>query len=979
MRRPPPRRAWLAALALVAWSASAATAQSIDRLLGRVVSEVRLVSGGQEVRDAQLDGLIEIRKGQPLAMADVRETIVHTMGMGRFLDVRVSAFEAGEAVRVEIEFVVLIGVRRVIFAGDLGLSEGTVRAAVVNRFGATPAFRRATDIAQAVEALLKDHGYLRAVVRPRLRGASDADAGDMVFDVAAGVQARVGVVTFSPADTAAVRALRDRLNIRSGASYDPAALRTQLASFTDSLRARSYLEAEARADPGPQKSESGDSVDLTITLTQGPMVPPVEFKGDPLPPKRRADLVPVAREASVDEDLLEDSELRIEEYLRAQGYRDADAEFEKVPEGDRLRIVFTVKNGPLYRVSGAPRFEGTTLDPDADLRPLVGLVDGQPFTQARLDADVAALLAEYRRRGFGDATCVADPMPVPGSRTAGEARVMIAFRIIEGPRTRVSKVDLAGNTVLQDSDVLAGLATRDGAPLFGPAVEADRDRILVKYLNLGYRLARIDAKTAFSGDRTGAHVRFTIREGPQIIVDHVLVVGNDRIGDAIIRREVTLQPGQPLGLEAISESQRRLAALGLFRRITISELQHGPDRLRDVLVSVEESPATSLSYGGGVEFQKVETVEFAPRGFFEIGRRNLWGKDRSINFFSRVSLRRRSESVTATATLPAATTEQTTIEYRVIGSYREPKVFGSSADLQATLGFEQGSRTSFSFRSRSARVNLSQRYGPKWSLLGQYSIGRDTIFDDRINPVDRPLIDRLFPEVRIGSVSSSAVRNTRDDAFDPGKGGLIGLNIELALRPLGSEVGFAKTFLQGFIYRQIPSSRRMVLAGGARLGLGTGFPRDAPVPGPDGEPILGEDGQPLTRRVRDLPASERFFAGGDTTVRGFQRDRLGRPDTLDRDGTPIGGHAEIILNGEVRVALWKDVGAVGFLDTGNVFAIVNDVRLGDLRAGAGFGIRYKSPVGPIRFDFGFKLGTLQTYPTYREDRFALHISIGQAF
>jgi outer membrane translocation and assembly module TamA len=149
--------------------------------------------------------------------------------------------------------------------------------------------------------------------------------------------------------------------------------------------------------------------------------------------------------------------------------------------------------------------------------------------------------------------------------------------------------------------------------------------------------------------------------------------------------------------------------------------------------------------------------------------------------------------------------------------------------------------------------------------------------------------------------------------------------------------------------------------------------------GPDGSPILGVDGQPLTVRVRDLPASERYFAGGDTTVRGFQLDRLGRPDTFDRDGTPIGGHAEVILNGEVRVALWKDVGVVGFLDGGNVFAVVNDVRLGQLRAGAGFGIRYKSPVGPIRFDFGFKLGTLQVYGTTRESRFALHISIGQAF
>jgi outer membrane protein insertion porin family len=301
------------------------------------------------------------------------------------------------------------------------------------------------------------------------------------------------------------------------------------------------------------------------------------------------------------------------------------------------------------------------------------------------------------------------------------------------------------------------------------------------------------------------------------------------------------------------------------------------------------------------------------------------------------------------------------------------------ADLMVAIGFEQGSRTSFNYRHRSARIDLARKRGKQWSVLGQYSIQLNEIFEDRINPIDRPLIDRLFPQVRLGAVSASAVRDTRDDSIDPSAGSLVGLNGELALRILGSEVGLTKTFLQGFLYRRLPGSRRIVLAGGARIGLGTGFPRDVVVSDPDGQPVLGPGGQPLTVTVRDLPASERFFAGGDTTVRGFALDRLGRPDTFDRDGTPIGGHSEVLLNAEVRVPLWREVGVVGFLDVGNVFALVNDVRLGQLRSGAGFGIRYKSPVGPLRLDFGYKLGTLQTFGTYKEHRFALHISIGQAF
>ena len=955
-------RLGLVAAAIVAWCAPAASGQVPEPLLGRVVREVQIRSIGQAVRDAQLESLVEIRPGQPLAMDAVRETIVHLMGMGRYLDVQVSAFADGDGVRVEIALVPGRDVRRVVFTGDLGLPERTLRTAVEERFGASPSSSRAADIGRAVEELLVDDGYLRASVDVRAQESAPAD-GDIVVHVTCGPRARVAAVSYRADSPADERDVQSRVPVRPGAYFDRVELQRRLAAATEYWRAKRYYEAEVRADRLP--SEDGTAVDIAITFIRGPLVT-VSVKDNALTPKQLAEFVPAEREGSIDEDLLEDSESRIAESLRAQGYRDAAASYERLANGGQLGIVFTVRYGPLYRVADV-RFEGAGSVAASELAALMQLGKGQPFVQSRLDADVRALLAAYRRRGFAEASCRPAVEPVPGARTAKEAPVVVVMRIAEGPRTVVTAVDVVGATALPAAQLKAGLATREGGPLFDPDIEADRDRILLTYLNLGYRLARVEASIDVSADRAGSEVRFAVDEGPRVYVDHVLVVGNERVGEATIRRELLLKPGEPMGLEAIEQSQRRLAALGVFRRVTISELQHERDDRRDVLVSVEESPATTLGYGGGVEFQKVENIEVAPRGFFEVGRRNLWGKNRSINFFSRVSVRRRTDTVPETPASPATEVSRTTLEYRVIGAYREPRFAGTAADLQASLGFEQGSRTSFSFRSQSARVNLTQRYGAHWNLQGQYSIERNDVFDDRINPIDQPLIDRLFPTVRIGSVSASAVRSTRDEPFNPTRGTLVGLNGELALRPIGSEVGFAKTFLQGFFYRQLPSSPRIVIAAGARLGLGTGFQRDVPQPGPDGAVDLG------------LPASERYFAGGDTTVRGFELDRLGEPETFDRDGTPIGGLAEIILNGEVRVALWKDLGVVGFIDTGNVYSTVNNLSLGDLRAGAGFGLRYNSPVGPFRFDFGFKLGTLRTYGPVQEERFALHISIGQAF
>ena len=227
----PLRRLCLVAMAVLTWSASAAPAQVPDRLVGRIVREAQLRSAGQAVRDAQLEGLIEIQRGQPLEMAAVRETIVHLMGMGRYIDVQVSAFEDGDGVRVEIDLVPLRDVRRIVFTGELGLPERTLRESVVDRFGSTPSTSRAADVARALEELLANHGFLRAKVDRPEQEAAAAD-GDLVFHVAAGARALVRTVSYQGRrpggrpGPAGPRAARDRVVLRSRANCAAASTRS---------------------------------------------------------------------------------------------------------------------------------------------------------------------------------------------------------------------------------------------------------------------------------------------------------------------------------------------------------------------------------------------------------------------------------------------------------------------------------------------------------------------------------------------------------------------------------------------------------------------------------------------------------------------------------------------------------------------------------------------------------------------------------
>ncbi len=481
----------------------------------------------------------------------------------------------------------------------------------------------------------------------------------------------------------------------------------------------------------------------------------------------------------------------------------------------------------------------------------------------------------------------------------------------------------------------------------------------------------MQAQPGFTPDRAQANLVFTVREGPRVFVDHILIAGNVRTSAETIERELQLKPGDPLSLEAEYESQRRLAALQLFRRAPqLTELRHGDESRRDLLVTVEEAEPTTIGYGGGIEgrLRVVESdveggpaeqkFELAPRAFVDVGRRNLFGTNRSANFFASVSLH--PEASSSSGRLGYGLTE-----YRVLATLREPRLFDTQVEGVLNGTFEQQIRSSFNFSRQSATAQAARRLTRTVGVSGAYQLQRTRVFDNKTDPFDQPLIDRVFTQVRLSSFSVQAFHDARDEPVDSTRGEYVSVNVQLAARRIGSEVGFVKSFFTTQLFRPVPRGGGAVFAAQARLGIANGFPRLVQTVLPDGSIII--------RVVEDLPEPERFFAGGDTTVRGFAFDALGRPDTIP-DGYPIGGNGETIFNVELRSPVRRGLQGVGFVDTGNVFADASDIDLGLLRTAIGFGVRYKSPVGPIRFDMGFKVN-----PQPGERPSAWFITFGQAF
>ena len=837
---------------------------------------------------------------------------------------------------------------------------------MVDRFSATPSAARAANVAEMLQNFYFDRGYLAAAIRPIVEVKHDPDSTTLTFEIESGPRASVRNVIIEGDPLQPREQFLERIHADPGRPYERVEVQQRLSDYLDQLHRLGRYEAQGNHRILAQ-SDDGRSVDLLVTVEPGAAMT-IRFEGDPLPKARLEELVPIRQEGAADADIVEDSERRIATYLQQQGYWKAQATSTRHKTDGHVEIVFTIRRGLQYRIGGGVALTGNASVPLEELRPaLQNLQDGDIFIIANLDAALSAIRGIYLRRGFAQVkveSAVKEANPTP----QGEGRVTPVIVITEGPLLTIGALTFTGNTALSSSDLTVRVGSHKGSPYYEPQVVQDREMILAEYVNRGFAAASVEVVPVVDGSTV--NIEFKITEGVQSIVDHVLIVGNVKTDIRVIEREIQIREGQPLGLDAMFETRRRLGALGLFRRVRIEEIPHGESNRRDVLITVEEAPATTIAYGGGLELAEVLAenavgdaegrFELAPRGFFEIGRRNIRGKNRSVNLYTRLSLRSDFDEGGKGGQFGFA-------EYRVLGTFREPLTFGWNADVTFTAAVEQGVRSTFNFARRGVNSEIVRRLSPQVRVSARYTFSNTRIFDQRLTDEgDQALIDRVFPQVSLSAVSSAIVRDTRDDVLEPTRGTFMSAEGTAASRFLGGQVGFVKSYVQAQGYRRLSTSRRVILAGRVALGMADGLPRE----------VFTTDvlGNPITQVIEDLPASERFFAGGDTTVRGFALDSLGTAKTLTPNGFPRGGNGLVLLNAELRFKLWRDLDGGIFTDVGNVFERVTQIDVSELRTTAGFGLRYRSPVGPLRFDVGFKL---DRRPYGDTDRQAFHFSFGR--
>ena len=728
--------------------------------------------------------------------------------------------------------------------------------------------------------------------------------------------------------------LRKLFKLKEGDEYEFFAARSGLERIERLHMESGYLQSRVRLE----RQVDNDKANLTLRVTSGPIVE-LRFEGTTPPSKIQQNVRTAWHHGVFDRQRGNDSVRALREWLMLDKYLQPHVEYELKESGQQRQVVFRVQPGPRSD-KVVLVFEGASaLGPD-HLNKIIEQqrLERQLFTDP---AEVTSLLQRYyHEQGYLSAEIDTPRLEFQGAT----ARVVVPVR--EGPRFQVRQITASGNMVYSANELIAKLPIAEGGPFVSAGAEHSLERIRDLYWSKGYN--DVHSEYALALDRAAGRVdiAFTIVEGRQNIVARIDVDGNRRTSEKLVRGQVELTPSQPLDLAVLARSRRNLYSTGAYSiaditRVEATDTTAGSGATQDAQdsqadtqkavnlnVSVREVQPFQMRYGlsydtegglGGILDFSVHNVLRRARVFGAQGRYDSEIHEARI-YVSQPSLRSWPRKTTASVYFRQdlnPPTEQT-----------DPfDISRQGASIQQEAQFHKVYVWSYGYRYELATT-----------LEPSLGVG-------------------VTETVRVTPLSSTLTRETRDEVLDASKGTFLSQAFAYSPSWLGSDRPYLKYYGQYFHYFPLRSEKpkpftneiiraRLVFATGVRIGLANG--------------IGG-----------DVPTSERFYAGGSTTMRGFEQNAVG---PVGVNNVPAGGNAVFILNNELRVPVIRIIDGVVFVDVGNVYPTIKDFSFTDLRESAGVGLRLRTPWVLLRTDYGWVLD-----PRAGEKRSRFYFSIGQAF
>jgi len=933
---------------------------------GRVVKSITFRSDGR-FDTSTLSQYISVKPGEPLSIRAVQSSIKSIFATGDFRDVRVESAEEADGVALTFALFLNYRVGGIDFDGIHGSDRARAERELTIRTGDVVSLSAIDHSAVAVQQYLNRIGYLETTVEPETTFHRERNRADITFHVVTGPRARITSVVFEGDITPFTpQALISEMRGGPGSAFSVAQARTDADRIRTFLYRRDYRKADVR-----YQTYVYDAASKTVTLryraTVGPIVR-VEVVG--ATKRSLRGLLPFRRNQGYSEDVIDRASNDIVRHYQLQGYFNAAVDAEGKMENGVWVTTFHVVPGQRFRLASVS-FTGNSTIADKELAKVVSVsptggvrnfiagILRRPtgITRAQLSDDRDALESYYRLHGYSEAT-----VDTPVALTHPDGTLTVDFPIVEGPQTLLADVHVEGNEQVK-TEQLPKLQLKPGDPLNPQLVREDLVALQTFYADRGNAEVQITPRADASTDKTSAKLAYVVAEGPKIKVDEVIVRGNTYTKSSIVLRKADLEKGDPFSYKSIFEAQRNLYRLGIFGRVDIQPEQAGTSvGDRNLVIQVEEGKdltiAGSVGLSSGISGKESGVT---PLGSVSVAHRNLFGTGRYAGL-----------------ELVGSTDRQ-----EAFFTYREPFIGTYDVPVQFTIFQSDDVRRGVHIRQRGSFIEASRisRLQTRWSLRYEYRLSEcvrnskdDTDLCALANEALLPGLDRSFLDVQISSITPTFFWDRRDDPFDPHHGFFMSSSVEYAFPIFAAKAGFMKEFAQGAWY--LPLTERSVLALSGRFGLI--------------QPLARKDGKLLP-----VPLSERFTAGGDTSHRAFRLDQLGTvclPGAVDCEETLIrlpdgriaalGGNAMMIANVEYRFPIFSSVGGALFVDAGNVYK--DSIRFNDIRYGVGTGIRYLSPVGPLRFDVGYKLnrrviGVTDKGDPIRERPLEYFVTLGYAF
>jgi len=836
--------------------------------------------------------------------------------------------------------------------------------------------------AGALTGFLHRNGYFQAKVHAEPKIDDAHGLVSVAFAVEMGKQARIATLKIEGPDNSesnrllhAVRSLRARLSgglLKPGKAYAPERISAATALMKKTLTRQRRLAASVHENP-PEYHAETNRVDVSFKVEVGPtvMVRTVGARLSAIPVlagRQMKKLIPIYSEAAVDQDLVEEGRRNLTDYFQKKGFSDVKVTANIQRQPDQILVVYQIDRGKKHKVDRI-LFHGHYALSQKELTAQVTIKKSQIWThgsasQKLLKQSADNIQAFYRDRGY-------EEVKVTPRVADREARIDVDFDIEEGTQTVVDDIRVSGNQNVpyHQLTVPKGFQLHAGAPYSPRKLADDRNRISATYFNRGYLNAEVKATVQpSSGDPHRVNVEYAIAEHQLVRVNEVVYLGQKRTHLPLIARTAQIPPETPMRRGQLLEAESRLYDLNIFDWSSVGPRRPITDQKDEVaLVKVHEAKRNEITYGLGFEVSHrggnipSGTVALpGGGGGISLGSNKItpsqstFASPRGLVEFSRRNIRGVGESASASILLSR-------LDQRALTTYAQPHFIGSDWSSLTSFSVERNSENplftaglgDLSFQverllSRKTNTRLQLRYNFNKTSLSHLLVP-DLVLDR-----DRHIL--------LSTLSGTLIRDTRDKPLDAHRGQFATVNLAITPTAFGSSANFAKLFAQYAYYKPV---RSLVFANSIRLGLATPF------------------------AASFVPTSQLFFSGGGTSLRGFPIDEAG-PQRLvpfcnvlqGQSGcvnvtVPVGGRQLFILNSEARFPLGinKLLGGVVFYDGGNVYSAINFHNFVDNYTNTvGIGLRYSTPIGPVRVDFGRNLNTV---PGINPNQY--FITVGQAF